>query len=129
MRRRPPRSTRTDTLFPYTTLFRSDEDAHGDDAHHDESHGNEAHGDGEDAHGGEAHHDDAGQTSETAPVERGETESVHFDDTVEAVGAEDPHEEAQEDAEPRKQRNNFRNYKIQEVVKRPQNMLGPGDKE
>src|SRR3546814_4293963 len=25
MRRRPPRSTRTDTLFPYTTLFRSKE--------------------------------------------------------------------------------------------------------
>src|SRR3546814_5477617 len=24
MIRRPPRSTRTDTLFPYTTLFRSD---------------------------------------------------------------------------------------------------------
>src|SRR3546814_3154610 len=24
MRRRPPRSKRTDTLFPYTTLFRSD---------------------------------------------------------------------------------------------------------
>src|SRR3546814_15642847 len=24
MRRLPPRSTRTDTLFPYTTLFRSD---------------------------------------------------------------------------------------------------------
>src|SRR3546814_11022271 len=27
MIRRPPRSTRTDTLFPYTTLFRSDGDA------------------------------------------------------------------------------------------------------
>src|SRR3546814_20425493 len=27
MRRRPPRSTRTDTLFPYTTLFRSYLDA------------------------------------------------------------------------------------------------------
>src|SRR3546814_3236190 len=27
MRRRPPRSTRTDTLFPYTTLFRSRQDA------------------------------------------------------------------------------------------------------
>src|SRR3546814_464748 len=27
MMRRPPRSTRTDTLFPYTTLFRSDEHA------------------------------------------------------------------------------------------------------
>src|SRR3546814_14348024 len=26
MRRRPPRSTRTDTLFPYTTLFRSHAD-------------------------------------------------------------------------------------------------------
>src|SRR3546814_10792399 len=25
MRRRPPRSTRTDTLFPYTTLFQSDD--------------------------------------------------------------------------------------------------------
>src|SRR3546814_12828705 len=28
MIRRPPRSTRTDTLFPYTTLFRSDLAAH-----------------------------------------------------------------------------------------------------
>src|SRR3546814_13154337 len=29
MIRRPPRSTRTDTLFPYTTLFRSDFRTHG----------------------------------------------------------------------------------------------------
>src|SRR3546814_1528511 len=29
MIRRPPRSTRTDTLFPYTTLFRSDGPAAG----------------------------------------------------------------------------------------------------
>src|SRR3546814_7428426 len=28
MIRRPPRSTRTDTLFPYTTLFRSDDYVH-----------------------------------------------------------------------------------------------------
>src|SRR3546814_6179721 len=28
MRRRPPRSTRTDTLFPYTTLFRSLQKGH-----------------------------------------------------------------------------------------------------
>src|SRR3546814_7868505 len=28
MIRRPPRSTRTDTLFPYTTLFRSERVAH-----------------------------------------------------------------------------------------------------
>src|SRR3546814_3101808 len=30
MIRRPPRSTRTDTLFPYTTLFRSDALGDGD---------------------------------------------------------------------------------------------------
>src|SRR3546814_5917040 len=29
MIRRPPRSTRTDTLFPYTTLFRSDRGGNG----------------------------------------------------------------------------------------------------
>src|SRR3546814_8343943 len=29
MKRRPPRSTRTDTLFPYTTLFRSVWEKHG----------------------------------------------------------------------------------------------------
>src|SRR3546814_10366635 len=29
MIRRPPRSTRTDTLFPYTTLFRSSKEIHG----------------------------------------------------------------------------------------------------
>src|SRR3546814_13948564 len=35
MIRRPPRSTRTDTLFPYTTLFRSHGIAVGQiDAHH-----------------------------------------------------------------------------------------------
>src|SRR3546814_10078911 len=32
MIRRPPRSTRTDTLFPYTTLFRSDLDQFRQDA-------------------------------------------------------------------------------------------------
>src|SRR3546814_10249791 len=32
MIRRPPRSTRTDTLFPYTTLFRSDVEHH----HHEQ---------------------------------------------------------------------------------------------
>src|SRR3546814_17401385 len=31
MSRRPPRSTRTDTLFPYTTLVRSEADAEGDE--------------------------------------------------------------------------------------------------
>src|SRR3546814_6262628 len=34
MIRRPPRSTRTDTLFPYTTLFRSDASSAPDVAGH-----------------------------------------------------------------------------------------------
>src|SRR3546814_11167112 len=33
MIRRPPRSTRTDTLFPYTTLFRSQRPDHAAEAH------------------------------------------------------------------------------------------------
>src|SRR3546814_4805127 len=58
MIRRPPRSTRTDTLFPYTTLFRSDRQRQRHDApaqRLEAEHG-----------GGEA---DAGQ-GEAAPVER-----------------------------------------------------------
>src|SRR3546814_12769871 len=39
MIRRPPRSTRTDTLFPYTTLFRSiDGDIGGTDFRHEQPH-------------------------------------------------------------------------------------------
>src|SRR3546814_6040491 len=37
MIRRPPRSTRTDTLFPYTTLFRSADGAVGAVVHNDEN--------------------------------------------------------------------------------------------
>src|SRR3546814_4907318 len=43
MIRRPPRSTRTDTLFPYTTLFRSQKFGHGDrsdEAEHADQQGN-----------------------------------------------------------------------------------------
>src|SRR3546814_13072192 len=42
MIRRPPRSTRTDTLFPYTTLFRSEERK---DAAHPDQHEDDARGD------------------------------------------------------------------------------------
>src|SRR3546814_17491844 len=43
MIRRPPRSTRTDTLFPYTTLFRSDpisaeEDSLAENTHREQLH-------------------------------------------------------------------------------------------
>ncbi|MFZ2467142.1 MAG: ribonuclease E/G, partial [Parvibaculum sedimenti] len=75
----------------------------------------------------EEHHDDAAphgdEEGSTAPVERGEMEIVHSDETIESIGAGDVLEEAQEEAQPRKQRHNFRNYKIQEVVKRRQIML------
>src|SRR3546814_6267522 len=37
MIRRPPRSTRTDTLFPYTTLFRSEDEADGEQHRHAEA--------------------------------------------------------------------------------------------
>ncbi|KAB7740526.1 Rne/Rng family ribonuclease [Parvibaculum sedimenti] len=72
------------------------------------------------------HHDDAphgDEESANAPIERGEMETVHSDETIESIGAGDVLEEAQEEAQPRKQRHNFRNYKIQEVVKRRQIML------
>src|SRR3546814_1841989 len=52
MIRRPPRSTRTDTLFPYTTLFRSD-DHHPRlcaAAHPDRNRGQELHAHGADGH-------------------------------------------------------------------------------
>src|SRR3546814_11623668 len=42
MIRRPPRSTRTDTLFPYTTLFRSAVRRQAAQRHHFESIGNRA---------------------------------------------------------------------------------------
>src|SRR3546814_1570198 len=38
MIRLPPRSTRTDTLFPYTTLFRSDITSKGEAEDHDHHH-------------------------------------------------------------------------------------------
>src|SRR3546814_16711099 len=54
MIRRPPRSTRTDTLFPYTTLFRS---------------GVEEHADGHNLAGAPAVRDDAGQRLQQPPEE------------------------------------------------------------
>src|SRR3546814_3392324 len=50
MIRRPPRSTRTDTLFPYTTLFRSDREHRGKrlpgagESREDEPHDRDRHG-------------------------------------------------------------------------------------
>src|SRR3546814_2027118 len=43
MKRRPPRSTRTDTLFPYTTLFRSRTRPHADRQKHDVHHAETRH--------------------------------------------------------------------------------------
>ncbi|MBX3492480.1 MAG: ribonuclease E/G [Parvibaculum sp.] len=63
--------------------------------------------------------DDEGKGKSKKTVERGETETVLSDETIESVGAED----AMEEAAPRKQRINYRSYKIQEVVKRRQILL------
>src|SRR3546814_14360373 len=51
MNPRPPRSTRTDTLFPYTTLFRSGREAHGGDSE-DRPSGAHVPGDEADGQGG-----------------------------------------------------------------------------
>src|SRR3546814_1663334 len=45
MIRRPPRSTRTDTLFPYTTLFRSPADRGGQPGRESVGHGRQEHRD------------------------------------------------------------------------------------
>src|SRR3546814_1199327 len=52
---RPPRSTRTDTLFPYTTLFRSLGHGHAEDGEADHDH--DRHHGGGDLHRAEIRHD------------------------------------------------------------------------
>ena len=63
--------------------------------------------------------EDGDSEGDNGTPERGETETVVSDETVESVGAED----AMEEAAPRKQRINYRSYKIQEVIKRRQILL------
>ncbi|MEP5665658.1 Rne/Rng family ribonuclease [Parvibaculum sp.] len=65
------------------------------------------------------HDEDDDNATPDASSDAGETESVRSDETIESVGAED----AMEEAAPRKQRNNYRSYKIQEVIKRRQILL------
>ncbi|HCX67629.1 MAG TPA: ribonuclease E/G, partial [Rhodobiaceae bacterium] len=63
--------------------------------------------------------DDDNATPDNTAPDNDETETVRSDETIESVGAED----AMEEAAPRKQRNNYRSYKIQEVIKRRQILL------
>ncbi|MDP2125471.1 MAG: Rne/Rng family ribonuclease [Parvibaculum sp.] len=89
----------------------------------DDSNGNGDEDQGADADGapsnGEADDNGGTESKSEVAVERGETETVTSDETIESVGAED----AMEEAAPRRQRVNYRSYKIQEVVKRRQIML------
>src|SRR3546814_18869413 len=57
MIRRPPRSTRTDTLFPYTTLFRSDDGVDLVDARVEQLQPHVGAGVDEDAEAAERYHD------------------------------------------------------------------------
>jgi len=104
----------------------ADDEDDDDDEHAPEDAGADASADA--AHDGAAEENGADDHAEQASDEHAnddhaDLEVPHTDEVIEAVGAEDPHDEAAEDAEPRKQRHNFRNYKIQEVVKRRQIML------
>jgi ribonuclease E len=69
--------------------------------------------------GAEAKDDAEEGDDDNGVPDRGETETVVSDETIESVGAED----AMEEAAPRKQRINYRSYKIQEVIKRRQILL------
>ena len=71
------------------------------------------------ASGADDSDEDGEEEADNGTIERGETETVLSDETVESVGAED----AMEEAAPRKQRINYRSYKIQEVIKRRQILL------
>src|SRR3546814_4238655 len=78
---RPPRSTRTDTLFPYTTLFRSER--HEDEAgqrgqleledRHEHLHGEDKEGEDDD-HPSDQQHDDGQEV-----VEEGREAEILFD--------------------------------------------------
>tara|TARA_R110002110_G_scaffold84800_4_gene220504 strand:- start:3877 stop:6456 length:2580 start_codon:yes stop_codon:yes gene_type:complete len=97
-----------------------------DEARHDDE--DDAEDDEEDGNGSTSANDKA-ESAKAAPedsdddqngeVDRGETETVVSDETIESAGSED----AMEEAAPRKQRNNYRSYKIQEVIKRRQILL------
>src|SRR3546814_4024826 len=70
MIRRPPRSTRTDTLFPYTTLFRSVDIR--DLLHHQEPDQDERRYGGLGRDGGHERREDRGDQEEQAGHDRGE---------------------------------------------------------
>src|SRR3546814_12919716 len=81
MIRRPPRSTRTDTLFPYTTLFRSHRRGKAD---------RRRGGDEADARGREAHHRDRDQEGVFAPEPVAEIAEQHRAQRPEAEADREP---------------------------------------
>src|SRR3546814_8927082 len=74
MLRRPPRSTRTDTLFPYTTLFRSEQP----EQYADEHEGKGAAGEARPQERPEIHVDEAG--GDRQQLEGDRRRALHQDD-------------------------------------------------
>src|SRR3546814_12703775 len=100
MIRRPPRSTRTDTLFPYTTLFRSA--GGGDLAGFEQIVGAERTGRGLDAETGEGSVDDLGKVLEVVEDQREDADIEHLpdeapDDVV--LAAQSPEQACQRDVD------------------------------
>src|SRR3546814_15058676 len=88
MRRRPPRSTRTDTLFPYTTLFRSADLL----PRQDRQLGQQAQGGAVDAAGfGQVDHDGVevqrGEDPLNSRIQRRTEGQAHFTDKLQDKGA------------------------------------------
>src|SRR3546814_4023386 len=77
MIRRPPRSTRTDTLFPYTTLFRSAVSYH--QLHRAFGTKPAGHHQPRDRHGGEHRRCDADRQNDGKSLDRAGTEDDHDD--------------------------------------------------
>src|SRR3546814_20807808 len=83
MLRRPPRSTRTDTLFPYTTLFRSDAGAQvevGDEARLVEFRAVAGSGLADVGNGGFARLEDSGVVAARPLIDKGEVRSAALSD-------------------------------------------------
>src|SRR3546814_8754381 len=92
MIRLPPISTRTDTLFPYTTLFRSGEEARGVDAQHAEDHRRVLHPALVADEGGQAGHgDDVGVAAGVDGDRRTQVERALLGPHLEAVDRSEEH--------------------------------------
>src|SRR3546814_1762212 len=86
MNRRPPRSTRTDTLFPYTTLFRSLRDRAGAQRRHQRAVGVRGRAEGARAHADRGGADQVAARETAAALEQHDVAGAADGDRIIAAG-------------------------------------------